>query len=401
MQHVQYEQRPVEMYDDSGNWEYQSEWATPAESWPSEQSWTTRQQWCASGATWESPSSRWPEPMMMQSAVPVAQQAARGPGACQPQGTACATACGAPGACATGNACQGACPAPYLSVEPKAGDEGTELRLAELKRLIDRDAQALRSTREVQEPMEPQSGAVSREGHEAGPTLQRDAAKSNVAPPNSSAKPGDVKNHRVLVDFTPESRDYGEMPLKAGEEVTVRYPIEEDWIFGWKGWPVRDQGWLPAQNLGLGVHLDSEDEVVHEPGAEIKPKEEVEAWHHHGNWWSRQRHLKVDQASAKKDIGDVRRRPQTDPAELQQSRIVSNALAAATNKQASNAPKGNGKGKAGGRGPGSKRVHRERPALENTLDRLRKPLVPPQRVQISGPATELHQSSSGVWLSMF
>ena len=33
-------------------------WATPAESWPSEQSWTTRQQWCASGATWESPSSR-------------------------------------------------------------------------------------------------------------------------------------------------------------------------------------------------------------------------------------------------------------------------------------------------------------------------------------------------------
>jgi hypothetical protein len=44
--------------------------------------------------------------------------------ACQPQGTACATACGAPGACATGNACQGACPAPYLSVEPKAGQGG-------------------------------------------------------------------------------------------------------------------------------------------------------------------------------------------------------------------------------------------------------------------------------------
>ena len=37
-----------------------------------------------------------------------------------------------------------------------------------------------------------------------------------------------AQNHRVLVDFTPESRDYGEMPLKAGEEVTVRYPIEED-----------------------------------------------------------------------------------------------------------------------------------------------------------------------------
>ena len=28
-----------------------------------------------------------------------------------------------------------------------------------------------------------------------------------------------AQTHRVLVDFTPESRDYGEMPLKAGEEV--------------------------------------------------------------------------------------------------------------------------------------------------------------------------------------
>lgn len=47
------------------------------------------------------------------------------PEACQPQGTACATACGAPGACATTNACQGqACPSPYLSVEPKAGQGG-------------------------------------------------------------------------------------------------------------------------------------------------------------------------------------------------------------------------------------------------------------------------------------
>ena len=33
-----------------------------------------------------------------------------------------------------------------------------------------------------------------------------------------------AQNHRVLVDFTPESRDYGEMPLKAGEEVGNPHP---------------------------------------------------------------------------------------------------------------------------------------------------------------------------------
>jgi len=295
------------------------------------------------------------------------------------QATGCTAAC-APAGCASG-ACQQACSQPTMT-EPKAGGDDM---LAELKRLIDRDAQALKSTTNevLQEHVESSQTVVNSaiRADEASEAFsdQQPAPKATLTAPNSTdPSPGEVKCHRVLVDFHCKSRQCGEMPVKAGEEVMVRYPPNQDWIFGWKGWPVQDQGWLPAQNLGIGVSLEDEgeDEVVQAPCPE-KPKEEVEAWHHHGNWWSRQRHLKVDQGSAKKDIGDVRRRPPTDPAELQQSRLASNAFAAATSK-IQQAPKGAGKGKGAGRGLGSERLHRDRPALAQTLDRLNKPLVVPQ-----------------------
>ena len=64
-----------------------------------------------------------------------------------------------------------------------------------------------------------------------------------------------VQCHTVLVDWIPETKKYGEMAIKAGEEVgircrldvfdgrqvMVRYPAAEEWIFGWKGYPPRDQ----------------------------------------------------------------------------------------------------------------------------------------------------------------
>lgn len=129
-----------------------------------------------------------------------------------------------------------------------------------------------------------------------------------------------------------------------------------------------------------------------------RPFHVLRAWHHHGNWWSRQRHLKarnfwplcwtcqVDNAPTKKDIGDVRRRPPTDVTQLQQSRLASTALAAAKNQQAglakwlkvllkAPAGKGSGRGK-GGRGMDRRgkhpsisfdrgRQHRERGALSS------------------------------------
>ncbi|CAJ1384022.1 unnamed protein product [Effrenium voratum] len=358
----------VDAYD--CGWEYQSqEWApSTTESWPSElpaqAQWPRAPgpSWCGSSA-WDS-SSRWPDTSaIMMTQVKMQSGASVQPAAPLSQVTQVPMASG-------GTAVQSVA---LPSSEPKAGEELlTELRLAELKRLIDRDAQALRTpTREL---------VPVPEGPELEPPFKIESA--NETSPGSS-KPGDVKCHSVLVDFLPSSRDFGEMSVKAGEKVTVRYPASEDWIFGWKGWPVQEQGWIPAQNLGIGVSIkdDPSDEdvtKVDRPSDKIqddKPKAQERAWHHHGNWWSRQRHLKVQPTSAKKDIGDVRRRPPTDPVELQKSRLAASAFAAATaNKQQAQQPaKGVGRGKSG-RGAPERQV-RERPALSNLLDRLQKPLV--------------------------
>lgn len=353
-EHVPYEQQrcSVEMYEE-GQWgEYSSEWTAP-ESWsssqvvPEAQAWTQPQSQWSNSTPWEgqSTASRWPESSMMMTQVKMPGQAQA--------------------ATAPAQACQSSLGSPCgLGQEPKGGDEVTELRLAELKRLIDRDAQALRSNPKavLQEQVESSESTVgtshAAEPSEACPVLQQDAPEIT----------GEVKVHRVLVAFEPKSRQSGEMPLRADEEVTVRYPPTEEWIFGWKGYPAHDQGWIPAQNLGIGVSIEEYSDDEAEPSPEPKAKEKVEAWHHHGQWWSRQRHLKVDSSSAKKDIGDVRRRPQTDPAELQQSRLASSALAAATAKS-QQAAKGRGKG---GRGTLERR---DRTALSIQLDRLSKPLV--------------------------
>lgn len=352
------------------------------------------------------------------------------------------------------------------TAEPYAGAELlTELRLAELKRLIDRDAQALKktSTADAQAPQadapkqdteadalkqEPEGGITTAEqdsrmkstdgaalarralqettaaaaGGEAGPSWRgerRKAREKASASPPGLAAPTE-QCHLVLVDFDPDSRTYGEMPVRAGEEVAVSHPPVEDWIFGWKRGPTPDQGWLPSQCLGIGVSIsdaDTTDEDWEEgqaaahsstaprrkggrgrggavdgmpnapssgsgrrsKGAEkdglgggqqkADDEAESEAWHHHGNWWSRQRHLKQESAAggAAQEDAPPRQRParQLPPA-------AAAAVAAAT---ADKAPVGGG-GKASGRGKGQVR---ERAALSSLLDRLNKPLVAPTK----------------------
>ncbi|CAE8678266.1 unnamed protein product [Polarella glacialis] len=188
--------------------------------------------------------------------------------------------------------------------EPKAGAELlTELRLAELKRLIDRDAQALRKTPQAdskEKELDSESGGTTRapESNEdtpvkgdallAGAALVRSAvgavARERAADsghslltgseePSSSASawrgdrrakarekalaamgedaqgaspPGLDKEPKdqffvVLVDFVPDSRKYGELPVKAGDEVAVCYDPVDDWIFGWKRGPQPDE----------------------------------------------------------------------------------------------------------------------------------------------------------------
>lgn len=177
------------------------------------------------------------------------------------------------------------------------------------------------------------------------------------------------------------------MPISAGEEVTIRYPPSEDWIFGWKDWPEHDEGWIPAQCLGIGISLDEDDVqaaedrragssqpssamptlpneagkkhgrdvFVYADGAVFKAdwqedaldgvsvqnmppssgkspveakeeKEDAEKWHQHGNWWSKQRHLKTAQ-----ETNEAPRRP-ANPDQFN-ARIAARALAAATANQ--------------------------------------------------------------------
>eukprot|EP00930_Biecheleria_cincta_P046153 TRINITY_DN31833_c0_g1_i1.p1 TRINITY_DN31833_c0_g1~~TRINITY_DN31833_c0_g1_i1.p1 ORF type:complete len:559 (-),score=136.89 TRINITY_DN31833_c0_g1_i1:34-1641(-) len=368
--------------------------------------------------------------------------------------------------------------------EPYAGAELlTELRLAELKRLIDRDAQALKKTNTADAQadasrQEPEGsamaaeqdtprkgsegaavarrspagagGALQESGSEAGPSWRGERRKArdkaSASPPGLAAPPEQVPQcHLVLVDFDPDSRTYGEMPVRAGEEVAVSYPPVEDWIYAWKRGPMQDQGWLPSQCLGIGVSISDADTTDGEDWEEAQNsavqrrrggrgrggaadgmpaavssgsgrrskgaekdgqgggqqkaghEAEAEAWHHHGNWWSRQRHLKQESApaagaQAAKEEAPVEELPRQRPA-----RQLPPAAAAAIS--AANADKvlvggggkcgGRGKGAgaaggasaaaAGGGGRGAGAGHRERPALSSLLDRLNKPLVAPTK----------------------
>jgi len=316
-------------------------------------------------------------------------------------------------------------PSEEPGAEPKAGAELlTELRLAELKRLIDKDAAALKKSPGREDSSKPESLSavedpqeVPAELSEASATradLARDLARASATgwrmerrakaraekeeqtkmPPGLDLPP--EQSRLVLVDFDPVSRKYGEMPVRAGEKVVVNFAPIEDWIFGRKqgDWP--DKGWLPAQCLGFGVSLsdaetsaeDDDHQFGHRKASgkvrispeEEKGEEDDEAWHHHGNWWSRQRHLKGAELEPKapKPVmppqavsKDARPKPRsTGVDEHAKQRVISAAMAPATADKA---------GKAAGRGKGAvERTVRERTALSNLLDRLNKPLVAPK-----------------------
>lgn len=313
----------------------------------------------------------------------------------------------------------------------------TELRLAELKRLIDRDAQALRlnakcegleddscdtaecSTRAggestedspIKEDMQSQhsarrhAGKVQNpggQGLEACPSVSssgRSSAQSAQPPPPPApcagpAAPGlDApveQRYVVYKSYSPESRTHGEMPVSAGDEIFATDETGEDWLFGIKrsrdGSRI-DEGWLPVEALmpddaapekekgasqgskssrqgktkekhsqqsrasagpsGKSGKKATADQPKQKKGAasaqghkaayaEPQPKSKAkssvsdDAWHEHGNWWSRQRHLTAPSK------GHDDHRPKERPV-------------------------------------------RERQSLQSMLDRLNRPLVPPK-----------------------
>eukprot|EP00929_Paragymnodinium_shiwhaense_P114148 TRINITY_DN82485_c0_g1_i1.p1 TRINITY_DN82485_c0_g1~~TRINITY_DN82485_c0_g1_i1.p1 ORF type:complete len:537 (+),score=139.79 TRINITY_DN82485_c0_g1_i1:89-1699(+) len=158
-----------------------------------------------------------------------------------------------------------------------------------------------------------------------------------------------------LADFMPETRDYGELPLRTGEEVFVSGEVSSGWIFGVKRGPKGiEEGWLPASALGIGDTDDEdkqeEEEILPPPvrtrwshggrrgrdhredlghrhrealggygggrssassasaskgggargdrsgGKAAGSSLKEDNWYEHGNWWSKQRHLSLAQA---------------------------------------------------------------------------------------------------------
>merc|ERR1719215_881151 len=63
----------------------------------------------------------------------------------------------------------------------------------------------------------------------------------------------------VVADFLPESRNFGEMPVRTGEEIFVSGESLDGWIFGVKRSGGGDEGWLPASAL-LNEELERERE---------------------------------------------------------------------------------------------------------------------------------------------
>jgi len=271
-------------------------------------------------------------------------------------------------------------------------------------------------------PQTSQAGAEARE-------LPRAAAP--IEHGSSAAAPSLGKPYKVLATFKPVTQEYGEMPVTAGEEVFVSEEPKSGWIYAVKRGPagsgVGEHGWLPANALGIdaaipedlpsnpanaqsqsrssfpskdGDHLSSRQgrsgprtRAKREPEAtqaapatssqKSEPtgwsnydKAEEEPWHEHGNWWSKQRHLKAS--------------PNNKKVEEEPWHEHGNWWSRQRHLKDSPNPEGRGKepaegGKGGGYGKSSppvrqqaERPARERPALQRTLDRLSKPVVAPK-----------------------
>mmetsp|Transcript_33936 Transcript_33936/g.54009 ORF Transcript_33936/g.54009 Transcript_33936/m.54009 type:complete len:467 (-) Transcript_33936:109-1509(-) len=293
---------------------------------------------------------------------------------------------------------------------PKVGAELlTELRLAELKRLIDRDARALKASTEVVDIESTDSADCTTrapDSNEDTPTKEDTASSAHSVPQEAKARhftseaddtdgrtasysrskvvqrsegdqaevgattssstapapppPGldapEEERYLAIADFSPEARNYGELPVSVGEEIFISGEPVDGWIFGVKrtdGGDIVDEGWLPASALPMpslrgfeedtprpreknsqssansrrggraqqqvagaggsrkGVSSSQQQQrgaasenwrkggrADHEQIGKGEGKGDDQHWHQHGNWWSRQRHLSHEDADS-------------------------------------------------------------------------------------------------------
>jgi len=96
------------------------------------------------------------------------------------------------------------------------------------------------------------------------------AARRAASPPGLEAPI--EQRFTVVADCLPESRNYGEMPVHAGEDVFISEDPIDGWIYAIKRAPKPDEGWIPAAAIDL---FGEDDESLAEAAV---AETEVQRW---------------------------------------------------------------------------------------------------------------------------
>lgn len=329
-------------------------------------------------------------------------------------------------------------PTVYGSVPPKPESDLTDLRLAELKKLIDSDAKELRACKSssptgsgsdaVSEGRLPdeaaeRNGEITQDRYDSESIIRVGADAASVATsapafPDPESEACTERSYRVQDDFAPITRHYGELPVRRGEILFVSGEPRNGWVFGSRRTPNPDEGWLPASALGLcrGAergNANEEEAGPQSPASSEQPvpftaterSERANGWpgpqqHEvsggYGTRWEAKIHdNKRSERQRSWQPCEERKHSQQHlrPAEGKETHLQQENVRPLLSESAQNEMKnkdsmevnrgsvgecGRGSGVVKGRGKQrgfAERPARERPALAALLDRLNKPLV--------------------------
>lgn len=254
------------------------------------------------------------------------------------------------------------------------------------------------------------------------PNCDDEVEEASSAPSPPGLETPTEWRYMTLDDFLPESRKYGEMPVRAGEEIFVNSAPLDDWIYGVKRGPQMDEGWLPASVLGIGdsradgmaAGEEKKEEVDAEDGEEQEADLEVQGQSRTSGSRRGRRNGNTTTAAAAGDRacgagngrGGSRRAPEgacsggggrsagggrrggrskqqsTAEPQLRKDSAKQGVREETRPRRLTTAKEDSGSQAAGARGCAEhvlvQRHARERPALTSLLDRLNKPLIAPK-----------------------
>lgn len=255
--------------------------------------------------------------------------------------------------------------------DPKVGANLlTELRMAELKRLIDRDSAEFKEASAMVSIIRAASVET-----ETPKTVEREVEKEETrVEPREAAVEQCLK---VILDYEPENRSYGEMPVTVGEEIWVDAEPLSEWIYGKKRSSPPEEGWLPAFALGIiydsgfkgESNCESQDSAVGSKGGRRPQTQDAHNSQHEGqkklSGRYRQEHADVRSTLTQIPSGARGNLPRCA------GRVHENRGQAGSEKTNSQ----DRRVVAADSGARRERGARARPSLNAMMDRLNKPLV--------------------------